>query len=226
MVARHADVNLVRLPDSIGFVDSAALACRYMTAFHGVVDQAQVRGGEWVAVYGAGGGTGLSAVQVAAAVGAQVIAVDIDEDKLAAARELGAAHTVNAAREDPADAVQTLTKGGAQVYIDTVGLPVTCRNSVLSLRTRGRHVQMGHTTKRERGMVALPIDIMMVKELKILSAFGMQGQRFGTLLTMIEAGRLAPGKVVSRTVPLTQASEVLEAMESYDTRGVVVINEF
>ncbi|MCO1576929.1 alcohol dehydrogenase catalytic domain-containing protein [Crossiella sp. SN42] len=226
VVARHADVNLVGLPDSIGFVDSASLACRYMTAFHGVIDQARVRGGEWVVVYGAGGGTGLSTVQVATAVGAEVIAVDITDDKLAAARELGAVHTVNAGREDPVDAVQTLTKGGAQVSIDTVGLPTTCHNSVLSLRTRGRHVQMGHTTRAERGTVALPIDIMMVKELEVLSAFGMQGQRFDTMLTMIESGRLAPDKIVSRTVPLAQAGEVLQAMKSYDTQGVVVINEF
>ncbi|MCP2170379.1 alcohol dehydrogenase catalytic domain-containing protein [Goodfellowiella coeruleoviolacea] len=226
VVARHADVNLVRLPDSVSFVDSASLACRYMTAYRGVVEQARVRGGEWVAVYGAGGGTGLSAVQVAAAVGAQVIAIDITEDKLAAARALGAAHTVNAAREDPVAAVRTLTSGGAQVSLDTVGVPETCRNSVLSLRTRGRHVQTGHTTKAEDGVIGLPIDVMMVKELEFLSAFGMQGQRFDTLLGMIEAGRLAPGELVSRTVSLAECGDVLAAMASYDTTGVVVINEF
>jgi D-arabinose 1-dehydrogenase-like Zn-dependent alcohol dehydrogenase len=77
VAVRYADVNLVRLPDSISFVDSASMACRYMAAFHGVVDQAFVRGGEWVVVHGAGGGMGLSAVQIAAAVGAKVIAVDV-----------------------------------------------------------------------------------------------------------------------------------------------------
>lgn len=172
VVARHADVNLVGLPDSIGFVDSAGLACRYTTAFHAVIDQGRVRGGEWVVVYGAGGGTGLAAAQIAAAVGAEVIAVDIDEDKLAATREVGAVHTVNAARVEPVDTVRTLTDGGAHVSLDTVGIPTTCRNSVLSLRTRGRHVQTGHTTKADQGVIALPIDIMMVKELEILSAFG------------------------------------------------------
>lgn len=226
VVARHADVNLVRLPDSIGFIDSAGLACRYMTAFHAVIDQGRVRGGEWVVVYGAGGGTGLAAAQIAAAVGAEVIAVDIDDDKLAAARELGAAHTVNAGRVEPVDAVRTLTNGGAHVSLDTVGIPTTCRNSVLSLRTRGRHVQTGHTTKADQGVIALPIDIMMVKELEFLSAFGLQGQRFGTMINMIESGRLAPGKTVSRVVSLAQASDVLQAMETYDTLGIVAIDEF
>lgn len=226
VVARHADVNLVRLPESLGFVESASLGCRYMTAFRGLVDQARVRGGERVVVYGAGGGTGLSAVQIAVAIGAEVIAVDIDDTRLEAASGLGAAHTVNAAREDPVAVVHDLTSGGAQVSLDTVGIATTCRQSVLSLRTRGRHVQTGHTTAAEQGVVALPIDIMMVKELEFLSAFGMQGQRFGTLLSMIETGRLAPDRIVSRTVGLAEAGSVLADMGAYGTHGVVVIDDF
>ncbi|MBT2207098.1 zinc-binding dehydrogenase [Actinomadura sp. NEAU-AAG7] len=226
VMVRFADVNLVAVPESVGFVDVASLACRYMTAFHGIVDQARVRGGEWVAVYGAGGGMGLSAVEIAAATGANVIAVDISDEKLDAARALGATHTVNAAHDEPADAVRTLTGGGAHVSIDAVGIAAACRNSVMSLRTRGRHLQLGHTTRAEKGEVALPIDIMMVKELEVLGAFGMQGQRFGTMLNMIEAGRLNPGRIVSRTVGLDQVSEVLESMESYGPTGVVVIDRF
>ncbi|WP_406110039.1 alcohol dehydrogenase catalytic domain-containing protein [Kitasatospora purpeofusca] len=226
VMVRFADVNLVEVPEGVGFTDVAALACRYMTAFHGVVDQARVRGGEWVAVYGAGGGTGLSTVEIAAATGANVIAVDITDDKLDAARALGAVHTVNAAATDPVEAVKTLTGGGAHVSVDAVGIAAACRNSVLSLRTRGRHLQLGHTTAAEQGNVALPIDVMMVKELEFLSAFGMQGQRFGTMLNMIAAGRLSPGRIVSRTVGLHEASEVLESLETHGPTGVVVIDTF
>ncbi|MFJ4091660.1 alcohol dehydrogenase catalytic domain-containing protein [Kitasatospora sp. NPDC089913] len=226
VMVRFADVNLVEVPEGVGFTDVAALACRYMTAFHGVVDQARVRGGEWVAVYGAGGGTGLSTVEIAAATGANVIAIDITDDKLDAARALGAVHTVNAAATDPVEAVKTLTGGGAQVSVDAVGIAAACRNSVLSLRTRGRHLQLGHTTAAEQGDVALPIDVMMVKELEFVSAFGMQGQRFGTMLNMIAASRLAPGRIVSRTVGLHEASEVLESLETYGPTGVVVIDSF
>ncbi|MFD7585674.1 alcohol dehydrogenase catalytic domain-containing protein [Kitasatospora sp. NPDC059811] len=226
VMVRFADVNLVEVPEGVDFVDVAALACRYMTAFHGVVDQAKVRGGEWVAVYGAGGGMGLSTVEIAAATGANVIAIDITDDKLGAARALGAVHTVNAATDDPAEAVKTLTGGGAHVSVDAVGIAAACRNSVLSLRTRGRHLQLGHTTAAEQGDVALPVDVMMVKELEFLSAFGMQGQRFGTMLNMIAAGRLDPGRIVSRTVGLHEASEVLESLETYGPTGVVVIDSF
>jgi D-arabinose 1-dehydrogenase-like Zn-dependent alcohol dehydrogenase len=197
-----------------------------MAAFHGVVDQARVRGGEWVSVYGAGGGMGLAAVQIASAVGANVIAVDVFDEKLAAARDLGAVHTVHAGREDPASAISELSRGGAHVSIDAVGMAETCRNSVRSLRIRGRHLQLGHTTPAERGEVALPVDVMMVRELEFLSAFGMAGQRFGTMMAMIEAGRLNPGKLVSRTVSLAEASGVLASMEAFGTLGVVAIDQF
>lgn len=226
VVVRHADLNLVGLPEALSFTDAASLGCRYMAAFHGLVDQARVRGGEWVAVHGAGGGTGLSAVQIATALGANVIAVDIAESKLAAAAELGAVHTVHAGRDEPAEAIRELTGGGAHVSVDAVGIASTCRASVRSLRIRGRHLQLGHTTPAEQGDVPLPIDIMMIRELAFLSAFGMAGRRFGTMLNMIETGRLAPGRIVSHTVCLEQAGAVLRSMENYGTVGVVVIDRF
>lgn len=226
VAVRYADVNLVRLPESISFVEAAGMACRYIAAFHGVVDQVDVRGGEWVAVYGAGGGMGLSAVQIAAAVGANVIAVDIAEDKLATARNLGAVHTVDASTQEPVEAVRELTRGGAHVSVDAVGVAASCRNSVMSLRKRGRHLQLGHTTRVEQGEIAVPIDVMLLNELRMIGAFGMQGQRFGDMLAMVEAGRLKPGEVVSRTVGLEQVSDVLASMGSYDTTGLVVIDQF
>jgi D-arabinose 1-dehydrogenase-like Zn-dependent alcohol dehydrogenase len=222
---RFANVNLVRLPDSISFVDSASLACRYMAAFHGVVDEADVRGGEWVVVHGCGG-MGLSAVQIAAAVGGKVIAVDISEQALTAASAVGAAYIINARTEDPVEAVKTLTRGGAHVSVDALGIESTCRNSVLSLRKLGRHVQIGHTTRREAGYVPLPIDVILLNELKLFGAFGMQGQRFGTMLAMCEAGLLQPGKIVHQKVSLDGVTSVLEAMGDYGTVGVVVIDRF
>jgi D-arabinose 1-dehydrogenase-like Zn-dependent alcohol dehydrogenase len=219
------DVNLVRLPESIAFTDAASMACRYMAAFHGVVDKACVRGGEWVVVHGCGG-MGLSAVQIAAAVGGKVIAVDVSGKALAAAREVGAAYTINAGTENPVEAVKTLTSGGAQVSIDALGIASTCQNSVLSLRKLGRHVQLGHTTRKEAGYVPLPIDVILLNELQLFGAFGTQGQRFGTMLAMCEAGTLQPGKVVHQRVGLEGVTSVLEAMGAYDTTGVVVIDQF
>jgi D-arabinose 1-dehydrogenase-like Zn-dependent alcohol dehydrogenase len=221
----YADVNLVRLPEHVDFVEAASMGCRFMTSFHGLVDQAQVRAGEWVAVHGCGG-IGLSAIQIAAALGARVIAVDVADDKLSFAKELGAEATVNAAKDDAAGAIMSLTGGGAQVSVDALGIATTCLNSILSLRKRGRHLQIGLTTQAEKGMVAVPVDVIVFKELQIVGSLGMQAPNFAAMLAMVEARKVAPGKLVSRTVGLEDVNSVVESMGSYGTTGVTVIASY
>ena len=221
----YADVNLVRLPDGVPFVDAASMGCRYMTAFHGIVDQAQVRPGEWVAVHGCGG-VGLSAVQIASAMGANVIGVDVSDENLAAAKGEGAVHTINAAKDEPIGAIMGLTGGGAHVSIDALGVAATCRNSVMCVRKRGRHVQIGLTSGAEKGEIALPIDIIVLKEVQILGSMGMQASHFGSMLQMVERGKLSPGKLVHRKIKLEEASGVLESMDKYGTIGVTVIAQY
>jgi D-arabinose 1-dehydrogenase-like Zn-dependent alcohol dehydrogenase len=221
----YADVNLVALPESVGFVQAASMGCRYMTSFHAVVDQGKVRAGEWVAVHGCGG-VGLSAVQIATALGANVIAVDVSDEKLAFAKELGAVAAVNAAKDEPIGAVTQLTKGGAHVSIDALGVAATCRNSVMSVRKRGRHVQIGLTSAAEKGEIPLPIDLIVLKEVSIIGSLGMQAPRFTDMLQMVEAGRLAPGKLVHKTIKLEEAGGVLASMDKYGTVGVTVIDRY
>jgi D-arabinose 1-dehydrogenase-like Zn-dependent alcohol dehydrogenase len=201
------------------------MGCRYMTSFHGLVDRAKVRPGEWVAVYGCGG-VGLSAVQISAALGANVIAIDVSDEKLAFAKKQGAVATINAGRDEPVGAVLELTKGGAHVSVDALGIAATCRNSVLSVRKRGRHLQIGLTSSAEKGEVALPIDLIVLKEVTIVGSLGMQAPRFDAMLQMVEAGRLAPGKLVHKTIPLEEASGVLESMDRFATLGVTVIDRY
>jgi D-arabinose 1-dehydrogenase-like Zn-dependent alcohol dehydrogenase len=220
-----ADVNLVALPDAVAFVDAASMGCRYMTSFHGVVDQAGVGAGEWVAVHGCGG-VGLSAVQIATALGASVIAVDVADEKLAFARELGAVATVNAAKEDAVGAIMQTTAGGAHVSIDALGVAATCRSSVACLRKRGRHLQIGLTSAAEKGEISLPIDLIVLKELSIVGSVGMQAPRFGAMLRMVETGQLRPGKLVHRRIGLEEVSGVVESMDRYGTVGVTVIDRY
>jgi D-arabinose 1-dehydrogenase-like Zn-dependent alcohol dehydrogenase len=169
---------------------------------------------------------GLSAIQIAVALGGKVIAVDVSSKALAAARELGAIHTIDSRSDEPVEAIRTLTNGGAQVSIDALGIAETCANSVLSLRKLGRHIQLGHTTRKEAGYVPLPIDVILLNELRLFGAFGMQGQRYGTMLAMCEAGTLKPGRLVHQRVGLEAVTGVLEAMGNYDTIGVAVIDHF
>jgi D-arabinose 1-dehydrogenase-like Zn-dependent alcohol dehydrogenase len=221
----YADVNLVRLPESVVFTDAASMGCRYMTSFHAVVDRAQVRAGEWVAVHGCGG-VGLSAVQIASALGANVIAVDVSDEKLAAAKGEGAVHVINAAKDEPVGAIMGLTGGGAHVSIDALGVAATCRNSVMCTRKRGRHIQIGLTSSDEKGEIALPIDIIVLKEVQLLGSMGMQAPRFPSMLRMVESGKLKPGKLVHRTIGLEDVSGVVESMDKYGTLGVTVINKY
>ncbi|MHB1384409.1 MAG: alcohol dehydrogenase catalytic domain-containing protein, partial [Bellilinea sp.] len=93
----YADVNLVRLPETVDFTTAASLGCRFVTSFRAVVDQGKTSAGQWVAVHGCGG-VGLSAIMIASAVGARVVAVDISDDKLELARAFGADAVVNAKR--------------------------------------------------------------------------------------------------------------------------------
>jgi len=221
----HADVNLVVLPDSISFVEGASLGCRFMTSFQGVANRAQVRAGEWVSVHGCGG-IGLSAVHIAAAMGANVIAVDIDPRKLEKAKELGAMATVHAGNVDPAEAVKDITKGGAHVSIDGLGIKATCQNSTRGARRRGRHLQIGMTSSAEKGEIAIPIDVIVESEITIYGSSGLPAPAYGPMLRMIEAGKLQPARLVGRRIPLEEAGTVLASMSDYGTLGVPVVDRY
>lgn len=223
---RAADQNVVTLPDDVDFVDMAGLGCRFVTAFHGLSHRADVSPGDWVAVHGCGG-VGLSAVHIADALGANVVAVDIRDEKLEWAVSMGADVTINATDvDDLPREVMAVTDGGADVSVDALGVAETCRNSVASLRRRGQHLQIGLTTSEERGEVSLPTDAMVMKEITFLGSFGMQPTRFGEIFRMIEHGSIDPGALVSETVALDDVPDRLAAMSQFDTVGIPVVTEF
>jgi alcohol dehydrogenase len=217
----RADLNLVRLPEALGFVEAASLGCRFMTAFAALTEHGRVAAGDWVAVHGCGG-VGLSAVMIARALGAAVVAVDVDPETLELARSLGAAETVDAGAADPAEAVAELTGGGAHVSVDALGSAATCRGSVLSLRKRGRHVQVGLLLEDERD-VALPMDRVIGYELELRGVHGMAVGRYDALLRLVASGAVEPARLIGRTIALEQAGDELAAMGAFTQRGVTVI---
>ena len=222
---QYADVNLVRLPESIDFETAASLGCRFITSFRAIVDQGKVRAGEWVAVHGCGG-VGLSAIMIANALGANVIAIDIADDKLAFAQEMGAVATVNAANnKDVVSAVQAVSDGGAHVSVDALGSAVTCFNSIANLRKRGRHVQVGLMTGDHKHP-AIPMDKVIAHELEICGSHGMQAHNYPALLRMIEAGKLQPQKLIGETISLAEAAVTLPQMDQFPGLGIQIINQF
>jgi alcohol dehydrogenase len=217
----RADLNLVRLPDAVGLEAAASLGCRFMTAYAAITVHGRVAAGDWVAVHGCGG-VGLAAVMVAAARGAGVIAVDIDQRKLELARSVGAAHAIEA---EDADRIVELTGGGAHVSLDALGSAATCAASIRCLRKRGRHVQVGLLLEDERS-VALPMDRVIARELELRGVHGMAVRHYDALLRAIATGALDPGRLVGKTLPLEQAGAELAAMGGYAQRGVSVITSF
>jgi alcohol dehydrogenase len=220
-----ADTNVVHLPDTLDFPTAASLGCRFATSFRAIADQGKVRAGEWVAVHGCGG-VGLSAIMIASALGANVVAVDISDEKLAFAREIGAVATVNGKTvADVPEAVRELTGGGAHVSIDALGHQVTSFNSIRNLRRRGRHVQVGLMTG-EDAKPRIPMAQVISHELEIYGSHGMQAWRYGAMMDMLATGKLQPQKLISRHVGLEEAIPVLMGMDSAPDVGISVITHF
>ena len=221
----YADLNLARLPDSMHFNTAASLGCRFITSFRAVVDVGQVRGGEWVAVFGCGG-VGLSAVMIAAAMGAQVIAVDIHQDKLDLARALGATETVLAQPSDEVvTAIQSITEGGAHMALDALGSRDTCYQSIACLRTRGRQVQVGLMAGKDADP-PIPMHLVVGKELQILGSHGMQAHRYPAIFELVKNGRLQPKRLIGSTISLEEAAEKLPLMNQFQGNGVTIIDRF
>ncbi|MDW4909870.1 zinc-dependent alcohol dehydrogenase family protein [Streptomyces sp. ADMS] len=218
----HAEVNLVAVPDGMSFDTAASLGCRFATAYRAVVQQGRVAAGEWVAVHGCGG-VGLSAVMIAAAAGARVVAVDVSPGALELARRFGAAECVNAATtDDTAAAVRELTGGGARLSLDALGSPVTCAASVNGLRRRGRHVQVG-LLPSSTGSTPVPMARAVALELELLGSHGMAAHTYPPMLELVRAGVLRPDLLVTSTITLDETPAALAAMDTAPGAGVTVI---
>ena len=222
----HADANLVELPNGFSAKSAALLGCRFATAWRAVVAQGRPHPGDWVAVLGCGG-VGLSAIMIARAQGARVVAVDVTEEKLAMARELGAEVTINSA--DPGatprgvpDAIRDATDGGAHISLDALGSAATCVASIASLRKRGRHVQVGLMTGADAAP-AIPMGPVIAKELEIAGSHGLAAADCAAMLAQIGAGRLRPDKLLRDTITLGEVSERLPRMGEFPGVGVTVV---
>ena len=221
----RADVNIVSLPGEIDFVSAASLGCRFTTSFRAIVDQADLSPGEWVAVHGCGG-VGLSAIMIASALGARVIAIDISREKLDLAVSVGACSVVDASEQkNVIEWIQEMSDGGVHVSVDALGSQVTCKNSIYSLRKRGKHIQIGLLSSDESSQ-CVSMDIVIARELQIVGSHGMQAHRYPDMLQMIQEGRLQPEKLVGKTICLDEVAVHLAAMSDFKALGLTVINRF
>jgi len=223
-VAIHAaDVNLVGLPDSVDFVSAACLGCRFATAFRALTVHGRVGPGDWVAVHGCGG-VGLSAVMIASALGARVIAVDVAAGALDRAREIGAEVGVDAGRDqDPAATIRGIAGGGAHVSIDALGSPAAAVASVRCLRRRGRHVQVG-LLHGSAATPPIPMDLVVARELEIYGSHGMAAHEYPRMLALVADRTLRPELLVGRVIGLEDGGAAIAAMDRPSSiSGITVI---
>ncbi len=221
----NADFNLVALPSAISFSTAAALGCRFATAFRGLTARARLQSREWVAIFGCGG-VGLSALMIAKALGARVIAVDISPVALAKATQLGADVTINSTEKDALVQIADITGEGADVAIDALGSQATSSQSILSLRRRGRHLQLGLLLTPD-GLTPEPMARVIAYELDILGSHGMAAKDYPQMLEMVASGILRPDLLVERIVGLADGVVALRTMgelTSAPTGGITIID--
>lgn len=211
----YAEVNLVRLPDDMDFATAAGLGCRFATSFRAVHQVGRVVAGERVAVFGCGG-VGLSAVMIASALGAEVVAIDTNSEALTLAREYGAVHAIHASGDTVA---QIHELGGAHVTIDALGSNDVVQQALQALRPRGRHVQIGLLPSG----VNLDVGRLIGQELTWLGSHGMPAHAYPEMLALVATGNLNPQQLITRTITLEETPAALAALSNGTTAGVTVI---
>jgi len=205
------------IPDAVGFEEAAAFPLVFETAYRMLVTRARVQPGEWVLVWGIGGGVATAALAIAKALGANVVVTSSSDEKLARAKELGADAGVNHATEDVVAAVKELTGGGAHVVVDDVG-EATWRRTLDAVRAEGRIVVCGATTGPNP-----PAALHRVwwKQLSILGSTMGSPEDFRGAYELVASGSARP--VVDSVFPLADAVAAHERLEAGEQLGKVVL---
>jgi NADPH:quinone reductase-like Zn-dependent oxidoreductase len=212
-------VNVVPIPDTLGFNEAASVPLVFTTAFHMLRGRASVGPGQTVLVLGANSGVGIAAIQVAKLFGATVIATAGSEQKMAKAKELGADHVINHYQQKIGDEARKITnREGVDIVIEHVG-PATWGESMKSLKPGGVLVTCGATTGPE---AKIDLRFLFSRQLSILGSYMGTLSEMNEVLKHVFSGKLKP--VVDRTFPLQEAKAAHEYMEKSEMFGKIVLN--
>lgn len=220
---KNADFNLIKLPSSIDFASAAGLGCRFITAFHGIVNQGKVDDSMYVAIHGCGG-VGLSAIMIASVFGAKVIAIDINAKNLEKAETFGAEHTINASDKDVVTNILEITNGGANLSMDALGSIETSTNSINCLAKKGKHIQVGILGSDNN--IEVSTADLIAKEIELIGSHGMPIADYKIIFELIESKKIDPSLLIDRTVKLEDVHKEMIKMDSYSNSGMVIIDQF
>ncbi len=220
----HADFNLVHLPDRIGFAEAAGMGCRVTTAYRAINERGNLQAGEWLAVHGCGG-VGLSAILLAKAMGTHVVALDPSPEARDLAKAMGA-DVVLAPETEWREALFDITNGGAHLSIDAVGLAPVFKNSVMSLRKLGRHVQVGMPLGEHEVVELKLLEWIYSRQIEIKGSRGIAPHGFSDLMALIERENVDISRIIRKHVALSDIEAELNAMSHFQNVGVSVITDF
>ena len=215
------------LPEGFSYVDAAAFIMIYATSHHALADRAQLKAGETVLVLGAAGGVGTSAIQIAKALGAKVIAAASTDEKCALCKSIGADATINYSTENLRDAVKALTDcQGPDVIYDPVGGDLA-EPAFRSIAWRGRYLVVGFASG---SIPALPLNLTLLKGASIVGVFwgGFARQEpkasaaaIAELASWYSQGKIKP--VIDQTMPMTELKAAYAHMGSRSVKGKLVM---
>jgi NADPH:quinone reductase-like Zn-dependent oxidoreductase len=211
-------VNVIRIPESLGFVEAASVPLVFLTAFHMLTGRAAIRPGQTVLVLGANSGVGIAAIQIAKLFNATVIATAGDDHKIAKARELGADFVINHYQQKIGDEARKITgKAGVDIVVEHVGA-ATWNESMKALKPGGTLVTCGATSGPE---VSFDLRFLFARQLALLGSYmGTMGE-LHEVLKLVFSGKLKP--IVDTTFPLKEIRAAHEYLEQSKMFGKVVL---
>lgn len=214
--------DILHLPSSIPLEEGCIIADALSTPYHAVKNRGQVRPGDWTVVIGCGG-IGLNLIQNIKIAGGLCIAVDVIDEKLQRAKQLGATEVINANGLDEKDIVgqiRKLTGGGADIAFEAIGNPTTQKQAYNCLRTGGRLVVVGYSPKRWDGF---DIGRVMFREMEIVGSLGCRPIDYPNIINLVAKGSLVVEPLVTAKYTLDNINEAFDVMRRGEGVRTIVL---
>lgn len=212
------ETSVVKIPDNIDFAEASTLPTAGLTAYHGVKNVGKLKEGEYFLIWGATGGVGTFAIQIAKLLGGNVIAVTSKPDKVSKLKELGADHVIDSSSEDVMEKVKEITDGkGLDMVLDYVG-PATFDTSFNMLKKGGRILLCGQLTGRE---TMFSIHMTYFKHISILGFYLGSREEMKEFIQLVSDGKVKP--VIFDKMPMEKIKEAHNILENSDHFGKIVI---
>jgi len=209
------------LPEDLPLEESSIIADAISTPYHAVKNRAQVKPGDSVVVFGCGG-VGINVVQVAAASGGSVIAVDIVDKKLDMAKKLGAQQTINPSGKEDKELlkeIRGLTGGGADIAIEAIGNPKTIELASSAVKAGGLHCQVGYTHHN----VPINAGRLMFREIEIKGSLGCRPVDYPKIIEMVRTGKIQLEPVVTHKFKLDEIEQAFELMRKGESLRSIIV---